>query len=119
MDAKSQLWSALHGLLPQISAYVVEHSPDNVDDVLKYARIAEIIRGITTPKTDDDMTQKLEQLTQQITFLTTNMSSMTAGSTDNRERADTAQEHVTFRERRSRSNAPFVRMLQLRIGARE
>jgi hypothetical protein len=54
--------------LTQISAYVAEHSPDNVDDVLKYARIAEMTRGITTSKTDDDMTVKLEQLTQQMYF---------------------------------------------------
>jgi hypothetical protein len=106
MDAKSQLWAALNGLLPQISAYVVEHSPDNVDDVLKYARIAEMTRGITI-STSDDMSLKLEQLTQQMTFLTTQMSSMTAAAIDSRERADTAEKRVTFREQRSRSNSPF------------
>jgi hypothetical protein len=64
-------------------------------------------RGITISKTDDYMTLKLEQLTQQITFITTKMSSMRAAAIDTRERADTAGKHVTFREQRSRSNSPF------------
>jgi predicted NAD/FAD-binding protein len=46
MDAKSQMWAALNGLLPHISAYVIEHAPEFFDDILKHARIVEMTRGM-------------------------------------------------------------------------
>jgi hypothetical protein len=37
MDPQSQVWAAINGFLSQISAYVLEHAPETLDDVLRHA----------------------------------------------------------------------------------
>ena len=106
MDAKSQVWAALNGLLPPISAYVLEHSPESLDDVLRHARVAEMTRcSIGTP--DDRVSKQLEQLAQQMTVLNNRMSVMTTSAVEDRKNDISPSHHVSFRDRRSRSPSPY------------
>ena len=107
MDAKSQLWAALNGLLPHISAYVLEHSPESLEDVLRHARVVEMTRGSDMKKSDDIVSKQLDQLAQQMSLLTTQMMSMTAAEISHNRPSDEIGKHVSFREPRSRSPSPF------------
>ena len=106
MDAKSQLWAALNGLLPQIAAYVVEHSPESLHDVLQHARIAEMTRGTGTAQLDSSVSQQLAQLTEQMSMLSSKMSTMTTAAVSNDDRSSSGR-HVSFRDQRPRSPSPF------------
>ena len=104
MDAQSQLWIAMNGLLPHIASYVIEHTPKNLEEVLQYARIAEMTRG-TLHRTDDTVTQQLDQLTKQMSVLTSKLTDMTAATIEHRESRPSVK-HVSFREQRSRTPSP-------------
>ena len=104
MDAKSQLWAALNGLLPHISAYVLEHTPESLDDVLRHARVVEMTRGSANHTTDDCISKQLDSLAQQMSSLTTKMNSMTTAAISNS--SNNNSRHVTFNEPRSRSISP-------------
>jgi hypothetical protein len=106
MDAKSHVWTALNGLLPQISAYVIERSPQTLDDVIKFARIAEMTRCSSTARSDDAVIDQLEKLSQQMLQLTTKVSTMTTAAVNDAQFATQATRHVSFAEQRSRSISP-------------
>ena len=105
MDAKSQLWAALNGLLPHISSYVVERSPENLDDLLKYARIAELSRA--GEKTDQTcISKQIDVLTQQMSVLMDKVVNKTTAAV-REDKRDTNDRHVTFYDGRSRSPSPY------------
>jgi hypothetical protein len=45
-DEKTQVYSALNGLISAISCYVLEHNPKTLDDVLTHSSVAELTRVI-------------------------------------------------------------------------
>jgi hypothetical protein len=60
LDVKSQIFAALNGLRPEIASFVLEHPPlENLDDVLKHARLAEITRGTASRASDNTVAQHL------------------------------------------------------------
>jgi hypothetical protein len=103
MDAKSQMWAALNGLLPHISAYVIEHAPESLDDILKHARIVEMTRGMGASQTNDSVSKQLDQITQQMSFLTSRVSAMTTTAVSETHEPRSADRHVNFRTERSTS----------------
>ena len=45
IDEQTQLFAALKRLHPSIAAYVTEHNPKTLEEILKFARIAELTRN--------------------------------------------------------------------------
>ena len=113
MEAKSQLWAALNGLLPHIASFVMERAvPESLDELLGYARVGEITRRNSSAGTSDTsaLTLQLDQLNQQMVLLTSKMASMSVANLQNLQNNDSARRQVSFHDAyngRSRSPSPF------------
>ena len=78
-DEKTQVYSALNGLIPAISGYVLEHNPKTLDDVLTHARVAELTR-VTPVVNTDDITKHLAKLTEEMSRLDKTVSNLTTAN---------------------------------------
>jgi hypothetical protein len=81
LDIKAQIFAALNGLRPEIASFVLEHPPlENLDDVLKHARLAEITRGTTSRASDNTVAQHLLCISGEMAQMNAKLAQMTTSS---------------------------------------
>jgi hypothetical protein len=81
LDIKAQIFAALNGLRPEIASFVLEHPPlENLDDVLKHARLAEITRGTTSRASDNTVAQHLLCISDEMAQMNAKLAQMTTSS---------------------------------------
>jgi hypothetical protein len=82
VDVKSQIFAALNGLRPEIASFVLEHPPlENLDDVLKHARLAEITRGTISRANENTVVQHLSCISDEMTRMNAKLNQMTTTAT--------------------------------------
>ena len=75
LDAQLQLFAALNGLLPEISSYVMEHNPTDLDGVIQHGRVAELTR-LPRKSAADEHSNQLMRLTEELSRLSSQVSNM-------------------------------------------
>jgi hypothetical protein len=78
-DEKTQVYSALNGLIPVISGYVSEYNPKKLDDELTHARVAELAKVMSVGNADD-ITKHLAKATEGMSQLDMTVSNLTAAN---------------------------------------
>jgi hypothetical protein len=87
LNDKAQIFAALNGLRPEIASFVLEHPPlENLDDVLKHARLAEITRGAISRAPENTVVQHLSCISDGMAQINAKLTQMTTAAT---EQADT------------------------------
>jgi hypothetical protein len=100
-DEKTQVYSALNGLIPTISGYVLEHNPKTLDDVLTHARVAELTRVMPVGNADD-ITKHLAKITEGMSRLDRTVSNLTTANVYKREAsASPGRRQVSFDDERT------------------
>jgi hypothetical protein len=87
LNDKAQIFAALNGLRPEIASFVLEHPPlENLGDVLKHARLAEITRGAISRAPENTVVQHLSCISDGMAQINAKLTQMTTAAT---EQADT------------------------------
>jgi hypothetical protein len=87
LDVKAQIFAALNGLRPEIASFVLEHPPlENLDDVLKHARLAEITRGTISRASDNTVAQHLLCISDEMAQMNAKLAQMTTAAAQRRGR---------------------------------
>jgi hypothetical protein len=106
LDVKSQSFAALDGLRPEIAAFVLEHPPlEDLDDVLKHARLAEITRGTTSRASDDTVAQHLLCISGEMAQMNAKLSRMSGTAAPAAAQGDTVACNA-FSEQRQLQQPP-------------
>jgi hypothetical protein len=106
LDVKSQIFAALNGLRPEIAAFVLEHPPlEDLDDVLKHARLAEITRGTTGRASDDTVAQHLLCISGEMAQMNAKLSRMSGTAAPAAAQGDTGACNA-FSEQRQLQQPP-------------
>jgi hypothetical protein len=103
LDVKSQIFAALNGLRPEIASFVLEHPPlENLDDVLRHARLAEITRGTIGRASENTVVQHLSCISDEMAQMNAKLTQMTTASAA---AADTVSCNA-FNEQRQQQQRP-------------
>jgi hypothetical protein len=108
IDPAMQVFACINGLIPSISAYVLEHKHDSLEEILKHARVAEMTRSMSLTDTGSNTAQQLSVLTDQMCRLDAKLSKITTASIEKRDQSPINKRHVTFGgpKQRDRAKSP-------------
>ena len=76
--------AAKNGLLPPISAYVLENQANTLDEVLQHARVAEVTRA-SPFKTENELQHQIAKLSDEVLAISAQMNRLTTAAVRERE----------------------------------